>query len=79
MSIYRVTNEIGYDHEQGMFMLYTDEGFRMLPQHYVSLVETGEDCVVLVCNTKYLEERISVPCVESAVVAEKLSVLLEEF
>ena len=81
MSIYKLTPDIAYDHEQGAFMFYGElfGGLRMVPQHFVSRFEPGEDFFDVVCDTKYHKETLRVPCGNPAGICEQLEVILEEF
>ncbi len=79
MEVYRITDTIGYDHEQGLFMFYTSEGFRMLPQHFVSRIDTGDNYIDVVCDTKHHTETVRMECDDASSVAEKLTLILEEF
>ncbi|MNK39742.1 hypothetical protein D3C87_583620 [compost metagenome] len=78
MSIYKIDPLVAYDHDQGAFMFYGD-GLRMIPSHYVSRFEVGENELVVVCDTKYLKETIHFECNDPVSLCEKLTVLLEDF
>lgn len=81
MSVYKVTPTIAYDHDQGAFMFYGDQfdGLKMLPTHYVSSIEPGDDHFVVVCNTKHHTETIRIECADPFSICEKLNTILEEF
>ena len=77
--IYKVNNNIAFDHAQGAFMFYIEGGVKMIPLHFISRFELGEDNVVVVCETKYLKERISVESSQPDADLEKLQILMESF
>lgn len=79
MSIYRVSTNIAYDHEQGMFMFFIDGDLKKLPSHFITRFESGEDNVIVVCETKYHKERMAVASDSPVSDTEKLTILLEDF
>lgn len=78
MSIYKLDPLVAYDHDQGAFMFY-GEDLRMIPSHYVSRFEAGDDHIAVVCETKYLKETIRFECDNPVSLCEKLTSILEDF
>lgn len=78
-TVFRVCDTIVYDQDQGAFMFYLPEGLRMIPQHFVSGIETGEDFIDVVCKTKHSNETVRIECNDPVGISEKLTIILEDF